>query len=388
VRVFAVEDTSVQLVWSALPTRHITIEVGDRRASLEVAPPAWVHHRSWSRRLDGRPGGPGAVVIGGLEPATTYTVWVEGPGLARTAVGQVRTLRPPPGRLLTRFTTISDTHIGEEEFGFFRNIIDVHPRCAQVEPYAERCAAAALEETAAWGSTLLVVKGDLTANSRPDEFSRIGKLLIGAGQPCAVQLGNHDVRRRPDPSVELPGIEVAGPAGIIVRDLPGVRIVLGHSPLPGRSHGELDQAAVDELAEAVAAAPGPAVVSLHHAPQKWPVPVFYPPGIRRPASRRLTAALHDANPATLLLAGHSHRHRHYTVDGINVAEVGSTKDYPGVWAGYAVHEGGIRQVVRRIARPDVMAWTEATGAAMNGQWRRWSPGRLDDRSWTLTWPPR
>jgi Icc protein len=71
-----------------------------------------------------------------------------------------------------------------------------------------------------------------------------------------------------------------------------------------------------------------------------------------------------------------------------VTEVGSTKDYPGVWAGYKVFEGGIIQLVRRTSDPDVMAWTEATRRAVNGQWRRWSPGRMADRCFTVDWPAR
>jgi Icc protein len=384
-----VEDTSVQLAWRALPTRHLTVEVGDRVVSVEVGPPAWLHHRAgWSRQLDPLPGGPGTVVVDGLEPSTTYPVWVAGPGMARTAVGHVRTLRPPPGPLLSRFTTISDTHLGEDSFGFLREMVEVHPRCAHVEPYPERCARAAVSEAAEWGSDLMLVKGDLTSHSRPAEFAGIRNVLVTSPLASAVQFGNHDVHRWIDPAVGLAGIESASPDHPVVRDLPGVRIVLGHSPVNRRSHGELDDDAVAVLAEAVAAAAGPAVVSLHHAPQKWPAPTFYPPGLRRAASRRLTTALKAANPATLILAGHSHRSRRYLVDGVDVVEVGSTKDYPGVWAGYAVHEGGIRQVVRRIGRPDVVAWTEASRAALLGQWGRWSPGRLDDRCWSLRWPQR
>ena len=79
-----------------------------------------------------------------------------------------------------------------------------------------------------------------------------------------------------------------------------------------------------------------------------------------------------------MIAGHTHRNRRYRVRGIDVIEVGSTKDYPGQWAGYSVYEGGIRQVVRRVSQPDVIAWTEMTGRALGGLWRRWSPGSLAD----------
>ena len=95
-----------------------------------------------------------------------------------------------------------------------------------------------------------------------------------------------------------------------------------------------------------------------------------------------------ANPATLIIAGHTHRNRRYPVGGLTVAEVGSTKDYPGQWAGYSVYEGGIRQVVFRVAEPSAIAWTESTRRVLGGIWGWWSPGRLSDRCWTLEWPNR
>ena len=59
-----------------------------------------------------------------------------------------------------------------------------------------------------------------------------------------------------------------------------------------------------------------------------------------------------------------------------------------MWAGYAIHEGGIRQVVRRIAEPDCLAWNERTASSLGGLWGRWTPGKLADRCLTHPWPPR
>jgi Icc protein len=388
-RVFAVEDTAVQLTWRALPTRRACVAVGDRRVPLDVPAPAWLHHRrGWSRPLCDLPGGPGAVVVDGLTPDTTYPVRLLGAGADTTVVAEVRTLTPPPGRLLSRFATISDTHIGEQRFGALGSLVDVQPRSAGAEPYPLRCARAAITEAGAWGAELLVVKGDLTARARPGEFAVMDALLAGCGLPAVVQLGNHDKHHRTDIARWLPRSTVALPGGVVVRDLAGVRVVAGDSAVLEERDGALDATQLAALAAAAADAAGPAVVTLHHPPQRWPVPLVYPPGLRRPDSRALTSALRRANPASVVLAGHTHRNRTYRVDGMLVAEVGSTKDHPGVWAGYAVHEGGIRQVVRRIARPDVIAWTEATAAAVGGVWGRWSPGRLDDRCWSHAWPSR
>ena len=94
----------------------------------------------------------------------------------------------------------------------------------------------------------------------------------------------------------------------------------------------------------------------------------------------------DAGRAVFVTSGHTHRHRRRRHGPAVITEVGSPKDFPGTWAGYVVHEGGIRQVVRRIARPDVLRWTERSAAAAFGLWSRWSPGTLDDRCFPHTWP--
>jgi hypothetical protein len=130
---------------------------------------------------------------------------------------------------------------------------------------------------------------------------------------------------------------------------------------------------------------GPAWVALHHPPERHRAPTVYPPGVPFGESRHFLDALAAAKPGAFVTCGHRHRNRRYNYGSVVVTEVGATKDYPGVWAGYKVYEGGLVQVVRRISRPDVISWTEATRRAMNGQWHRWSPGRLDDRCFAVSW---
>jgi hypothetical protein len=65
-------------------------------------------------------------------------------------------------------------------------------------------------------------------------------------------------------------------------------------------------------------------------------------------------------------------------------EVGSVKDYPGVWAGYEAHVGGLRQTVHRTGAPDVLRWTDRTASILLGMWGRWSPGTLDHRCLEVT----
>jgi hypothetical protein len=115
------------------------------------------------------------------------------------------------------------------------------------------------------------------------------------------------------------------------------------------------------------------------------VSTFWPPGIPGPESDRFLRQVAAANPSTLVATGHTHRHRRHVRHGLTVAEVGSPKDYPGTWTGYAIHEGGIRQVTRRVSDPAAMRWTDSTRVSYYGLWGRWSVGTIDQRCFTLSW---
>jgi 3',5'-cyclic-AMP phosphodiesterase len=391
--VFAVEDTSVQVVWRALPAAEVCLEAGDQRVRVGATEPAWLRRRGQPPRQlahdRGAVGGPGAVVIDGLQPATDYALTTAAAGRPRRVVARFSTLPTPPGRLLCRFATINDIHIGDRRFGGLNNMEDVWPLPPDWETYSLRCARAAINEALAWGTEALIVKGDLTSNGEPVEFSEVGRLLAGWPVPIEVTMGNHEFHDRdvdPRPLLTAAGINV--PRQPWSRDLPGIRLVLGLSPVPGHRHGAVDARQRTQLATLAGEAPGAAFVALHHQLQRWRLPNQYPPGIPGPQATALLDALGRANPATMVGTGHTHRHRRHRHGTVVVAETGSTKDYPGTWTGYAVHEGGIRQVVRRIAAPEVIGWTESTYWALGGVWGRWSPGTLAQRCFSHTWPSR
>jgi Icc protein len=386
VTVFAIEDDRVQLTWPWWPDEDLAVEVGPGRADPPATPPALLHRRGRRPlRLGHGALGPGAVTLDGLDPATRYDITVAGPRTPRRVVGSLRTLPTPAGACTARFATLNDIHLGERAFGGLKTIVERTPLPAGAAPYPERAARAALAELEAWGAGRVVVKGDLTRDSEPVEFREAGRLLAGVPLPVDVVLGNHDVRH----GVDGPGL-LAG-AGVDVAlearafDLPGLRVVLAHTPLPSERRGRLGRREMDRVVSLVGDAPGAALVALHHAPQRLAVPTHYPPGLYYTESRRFLARMREANPALVVVAGHTHRNRTDVIDGVPVVEVGSTKDHPGCWAGYVVHEGGLRQVVRRIAEPSVLAWTEATGHALRGVWGRWSVGTLSDRCWSRNW---
>jgi 3',5'-cyclic-AMP phosphodiesterase len=426
-RVFAVDDWSAQLTWAASPAEGLKIEVGGSVAHPEPSPPVelvldnggvraadgdlyargrfqrWARgYVSGRRRLDPAwPAGPGAIVVDGLEPGTTYDIVASASGTPAFLAGRLRTLtRPggPGGRLLYQFATVSDIHVGEKAFGVLMRIHDPEERPAKArsrgealatDPYPVRAVRAAIEEAAAWGAELLVAKGDLTNTTSPAEARDVGRLLAASPVPVEAILGNHDNNFGVDIRAVLQKHGLAVPWQPRALDLPGVRLVLMStaSGNPRLHRGALAPEMSRKIAALVSDSPAPAWVALHHPFERYPFPTVYPPGIPFSEGRQFLDTLVGAKRDTFVTFGHRHRNRRYDYGPLVITEVSSTKDYPGVWAGYKVFEGGLIQVVRRTSRPDVIGWTETTRRAVNGQWRRWSPGRLEARCFTVDWRP-
>ena len=269
-------------------------------------------------------------------------------------------------------------HIGLDEFAFLPTVRD--PVRNASEPPSERCLRAAVDEARAWGAQLLVVKGDLTEKGTIAEAQRANAIF--GSMPVDVIPGNHEVKQTEEDISVVFGDSMV--RDVRVRDVPGARLVLFDSTKP-RSHMGTYDLHADEVVGAVGETTTPAVLLTHHHPQPLPLPHHWPPGVPSHAAHRFLDRVGRANVRTMMSTGHTHRHRRHQHGPVVITEVGSTQHFPGTWAGYVVHEGGIRQVVRRVAAPDALAWTEATRRAVLGIWGRWSPGRLDDRCFSHAW---
>jgi hypothetical protein len=349
-------------VWPSLPVGDHVVTVADQELTVTGD------------------GGPAALLVGRLPPHALLEVEVDGRWVTTTS-----TLAPPPGRELFRLATFSDLHMGDgHTFGILPTVRDPGGEGDSPIPRATR---AAVAEATAWGAQLLVVKGDLTHHGYEHEFAQAAELLAAPGLPVVATVGNHEVRHgHADgrPILAAAGIELAV-EGIVVRDVPGLRVIVADATIPGRHPGSL-QTVGPAILEAAASAGRPVLVALHHQLQLLPFPTHWPPGVLGPASGRFLRELAEANPAAVVTSGHTHRNRARRRGPLLVTEVGSPKDHPGGWGGYVVHEGGIRQVVRRTMAPDVLRWTEATKRALFGVWGRWSPGKLEDRCLSHRWP--
>jgi 3',5'-cyclic-AMP phosphodiesterase len=354
---FALEPDAAQLNWSTLPRGEVTVDSG-----IEVT------------RFESD-GGPAAVDVV-LDGPSEIDVRVDGRRVWR---GVVRPTEPPPGEELYRFATLSDLHLGALRFGRLEEV-DVEV------PHPVRCTRAAITEALAWGARRLVVKGDVVHTSRPHTWAMAADLLGDLPVPVDLVCGNHEVNGAStvDPFAEAARHGLSLHPGVTSVDLPGVRAVLFDSALPLLDVGRWDHLR-EPVCDALADADGPALLFSHHQPQEWVVPTYMPLGSPARAARRFLRAARAANPTLLGASGHTHRHRRRRIEGVEWAETGSPKDYPGTWTGYVVHEGGVRQVVRRVARPDCIRWTERTRQIAFGAWGRWSPGSLADRCFVHPW---
>lgn len=292
-----------------------------------------------------------AEVVDGLTPGTRYD-----------DLG-VTSLVPPPGGERCRVGVLTDTHVGGWRFGHL-------PRRRSLESPAD-CLRGALREVVAWGASLVVVKGDVTDHGTAEQWEQAEALLAECPVPVVLTLGNHDVQRGAIPRPLSP---------VQVHDLPGLRVVVADSTIPRKHGGTPPLDALEPLADGM-----PTLLCFHHQLQRHRVPTNWPPGISGPAARAYLDRVAELNPSTVVTTGHTHRHRVRRHGPLVISETASTKDFPGTWTGFAVHDGGIRQVARRVAAPEAIAWTESTASSFLGVWGRYSPGAVADRCYTHTW---
>jgi hypothetical protein len=369
-RVWAVEDTTAQITWGDLPTGEITaVARNAQRAEVTVVA---THH-----------GGPGSLLVQDLVPSTAYQLDLAVADDTRQL--SFKTLASPAGPLLSRVATISDLHLGAERWGFLKTMVESNEHS---EPHPLRCARASITEAIEWGAQLLVIKGDAAHHRHPDNFALLGSLVDDFPDlPMLLIPGNHDVDYSHS-LVELPDTVGARQLPYVQSvdhvDVPGARVLVANSTINGRGEGTLAPVA-DSLVAAATESATPVLLAIHHHLHRHPIPTYWPPGIPKDEAQPFLNQLAVANQRTLLTSGHSHRNRSRRQAGLTITEVASTRDWPGVWAGYAIHEGGIRQVVRRAAAPDAVIWHEYSRGALLGLWDFWSPGPLDQRCFSLDW---
>jgi 3',5'-cyclic-AMP phosphodiesterase len=315
---------------------------------------AVVHDGTAVRRLDG------------LEPDTDHDV----DGLA------FRTL-PEPGELLSTIATVNDVHFGETVCGLTEGV-DTGPVFSSEpgeDPYPEVMNRGAVGEIRALDPDAVIVKGDLTNGGTDAEVDAFLACYAPLADRMTWVRGNHESHK---------GLQ-RGAVPVQVVDLPGVRVVLLDTSVEGVEWGGVTAAQLEELETLAAEADRPVLLMGHHhawSPDSTERPETYF-GINPTDSEALVAVVARQPRIVAQLAGHTHRNRvrRFTATGaVPWIEVSCVKDYPGAWAEYRVHEGGILQVFHRISTPEALAWSEQTRNMYEGLYAGYALGPVTDRN--------
>jgi Icc protein len=305
------------------------------------------------------------------------------PGKEHTVEGVTfRTLPRPAGERLATVATISDVHIGETECGRYEGVNLGPPLRSEPDepPYPTTMARAAAAEIEGSSPDALVVKGDLTGQGSAAELATFLDIFAG---PFADRLhwtnGNHDVSARS---------ELASRPATELVTVPGARLALVDTAIPAETGGRVTEEQLAWLDDLGTDDATPVLVFGHH-------PLFdhasFTAGVNESDSDRLIE-LFARRPALVgWFAGHTHRNlvRRLPATGdVPWAEVGATKDYPGVWAEYRIYDGAVMQVVHRISAPEALSWTDRTRAMFGGLYPSYSFGTIADRCFYVTGPGR
>ena len=148
----------------------------------------------------------------------------------------------------------------------------------------------------------VLITGDLADHGTEAEYEELRTLL--GERDVLLCPGNHD-RRGPYRKALL-GEPASDDPINAVHDLPGARIVLLDSSIPGRDDGYLDDATLDFLAAALADTPPDrtVLVGFHHPPVILHVPFI--DDIRQNGAQRLAKLLERHPNVAAVLCGHAH----------------------------------------------------------------------------------
>ena len=321
--------------------------------------------------------------VTGLDPETEYDLRVDGVESTELLPRTVTTLSRPAGRRLATFATVNDVHFGEVECGRLGTPEELGPilhAAPGAPPYPTVMNAGAIAEMTALDPDAVLVKGDLTDRGTEEEYQAFLDAYSKLGPRMHHVRGNHDA---------MISDRIAANAPLSVQ-LPGVTLAVLDTVRPGVEHGRITSDQLGWLDDLASESDVPVLVFGHHHPwdpssSERNANYF---GINPDDSESLCRVIDRRDAIGGYFAGHTHRNRVRHFDaarGVPIVEIACVKDYPGAWAEYRVYEGGYVQLVRRIASPAAMAWTEQTRMMFAGLYRDYALGQQQDRCFTRAW---
>ncbi|MEX0664180.1 MAG: metallophosphoesterase [Acidimicrobiia bacterium] len=322
------------------------------------------------------------VRVDGLAPDHEYTLDVEGAPATENLPASFRTLACPAGRLLATIATANDVHFGEVECGHLgpphEDIGPFFSVAPDEPPYPETMNRAVVGEMRALDPDVVVVKGDLTSVGSADEYAAFLAMYGTLGDRMHHVRGNHDAMRDPTMAIEDAPYAV---------ELEGITLAVLDTVIPGTDGGQLSADQVQWLDDLASETADPVLVFGHHYLWDLASPTRNPHtfGINPDDSEALAGVVTRRENIAGYFAGHTHRNRirrFPAVRDVPFAEIGCTKDYPGAWAEYRIHQGGYTQVVRRATEPAAFAWAEQTRGMFAGLYTEYALGHLDNRCFT------
>jgi Icc protein len=324
-----------------------------------------------------------SALIAGLEPETEYALAIDGADATELLPANVTTLARPPGAQLATLATVNDVHFGEWECGRLGTPEELGP-VLHAEPgdppYPSVMNAGAIAEIEALDPDAVLVKGDLTDLGSDEQYDEFVRAYSRLGARMHHFRGNHD-------AMITDTIAATGPFTV---ELEGVTLATLDTVLPRSEHGRIANGQLEWLEELALASTKPVLVFGHHHP--WDPSStersehYF--GINPDDSEALCVVISRCEAIAGYFAGHTHRNRVRRFEAarrVPIVEVACVKDYPGAWAEYRIHEGGYTQLVRRIATPAALAWTERTRSMFAGLYRDYALGAQSDRCFTQLW---
>jgi Icc protein len=424
--VVTVTDTSVVITWFTGSTTEV-----DRYGAPAPVP-------TDTELLLGEPGNPGSLrtvfhdtsptafhyaEVHGLEPGRTYAfqgrsagrvaqqsaLQFPGSGGSMDAPGLFTTLVPPPGRYLFTVALCNDLHMGEQTAGII--VGDWPPSFQQdpgLPPYPEVMLEALLADLRQpdRGADVLLVAGDLTAEARPKDVTRVRQLLDGwggLGRDYFVARGNHD---RPHVGQDYAGCTPVPGADdhhdcwgdtfryrrqtLSTQEVGGLRIIGLDTTTLDAAGGTLDDGQLADLRRVLREDRDRPTLLFGHHPVTFESAVTTAAGpgfdLDQVRARELEALYRRAPGVFFHHCGHTHRNKRTFAEGstaVEFLEVAAAKEYPGGYALLRCHTGGYQVNFYKTRTELAKRWSQRTRAEYFGIWPHYTLGTIADRNHTV-----